>query len=158
MCSSPEKHYKIELEGGILNVCEKCSSYGRIIANIQQDEPEKKKSKQGNTSKDPEIKPQKETETLQLITSNYALLIKSAREKLDLKQKELAKKIAEKESVIHKLESGHREPDIMLARKLEKFLRINLIEEVELDSSKVNAEKKQGPTESLTLGDMIKIK
>jgi len=155
MCSSPEIVYRIEVEGSMLNVCEKCSSYGRVVAKIRQAEPEKKKKKQEKAAEEAK-KAAKTTETMQVIVSNYSDIIKRAREKSGLKQEELAKKIAEKESIIHKLESGIIKPDISLARKLEKFLKILLVEEVETES--IGASEKKRDSEGLTIGDMIKIR
>ena len=157
MCSSPEAVYRIELEGSLLNVCERCASYGRVISKIRVEETPKKKIKKADISKETQAKTEKESETLQTIVPNYAQLIKDKREKIGLKQKELAKKIAEKESVVHKLESGRMKPDIALARKLEKFLKIRLVEEVELSDVNLNSEKKQGLTDTLTIGDLIKL-
>jgi putative transcription factor len=157
MCSSPDKTYKIEVEGSILNVCEKCASFGKVVGKVKQEMPEKKKKKlEKAAEKAAEEKAKKETETMQIITPNYSSIIRKAREKQGLKQEELAKKIAEKESVIHKLESGIITPAIPLARKLEKFLRIKLVETVEMGSSD-SGEKKSG-FDSLTLGDLIRIK
>jgi putative transcription factor len=157
MCSSPEKAYKIEVEGSILNVCEKCVSFGKVVGKVRKELPEKKqKQLQKAAEKLAEEKARKETETMQLIVPNYSKIIKSARERTGLKQEELAKKIAEKESMIHKLESGIMRPDIPLARKLEKFLRIVLVETVELDSQETGQNKSK--SEGLTLGDLIKIK
>jgi len=157
MCSSPEKAYKIEVEGSILNVCEKCASFGKVVRKIRPEMPEKKqKQVQKAAEKLAEEKAKKETETVQIITPNYSLIIRKAREKLGLKQEELAKKIAEKESVIHKLESGSIIPAIPLARKLEKFLRISLVETIEVDSPETS--DRRSSSEGLTLGDLIRIK
>lgn len=157
MCSSPEKTYKIEVEGSILNVCEKCASFGKVVGKVKHELPEKKKKKlEKAAEKLAEEKAKKETESVQLIVPNYSKIIKSAREKTGLKQEELAKKIAERESVIHKLESGIMKPDIPLARKLEKFLKVKLVETVEIDDDSVK--EKRSSTEGLTLGDLIKIK
>lgn len=157
MCSSPEKAYKIEVEGSILNVCEKCVSFGKVVRKIIPEMPEKKqKQVQKAAEKLAEEKAKKETETMQIITPNYSLIIRKAREKLGLKQEELAKKIAEKESVIHKLESGSIIPAIPLARKLEKFLRIALVETIEVDSPETS--DRRSSSEGLTLGDLIRIK
>ncbi len=153
MCSSPDVSYKIEVEGTLLNVCEKCSSFGRIVGKIKKPEPVQKKKPQLKIQE--EAKPKKETETVQMIVANYSTLIKSAREKLGLKQEEVAKKIAEKESTIHKLESRIIKPNLELARKLERFLKIKVIEEVEIESP-VNDDKRKG-SDALTLGDLIKI-
>ena len=91
---------------------------------------------------------------IQIITPDYSELIKKKREKLGLKQEELAKKIAEKESIIHKIESGQFEPSVELARKLEKFLNIKLIEQHE--EVKVSLGKKgEG---AATLGDVVVIR
>ena len=162
MCSSPDKMFKIELEGTQLNVCEKCSSYGKIIGRFQTEQPKQSKhtnnsfSDTNRLSSSSKQEPEKETETIQLIVSDYSKLIKKAREDMNLKQEELARKLAEKESVIHSLESNNRKPNLTLARKLEKFLKITLVEEVELTPAKNTL--KASSSEGLTLGDMIKIK
>jgi putative transcription factor len=156
MCSSPDKTYRIEVEGSMLNVCERCSSFGKVVGKVKHELPEKKKKKiEKAIEKLAEEKARKETESVQLIVDGYSKIIKSAREKTGLKQEELAKKIAEKESIIHKLESGIMKPDIPLARKLEKFLRITLVESIEVSD---DVEKKRSSSEGLTLGDLIKIK
>lgn len=157
MCSSPEKTYKIEVEGSILNVCEKCASFGKVVSRVKQELPEKKKKKlEKAAEKLAEEKARKETETVQLIVPDYSKIIKTAREKTGLKQEELAKRLAEKESIIHKLESGTMKPDIPLARKLEKFLRIKLVEEVEVDEGAADSKAKSSAR--LTIGDLIRIK
>jgi len=157
MCSSPGAAYKIEVEGSILNVCEKCVSYGRMVGKIKPEFSEKQKKKQEKAALQEEAKKAvKATETVQLIVPNYASLIKNARERMGLKQEEVAKKIAEKESMLHKLESGAMQPDMNLARKLEKFFRIKLIEEVEVDGSA--GEETRTRSEGLTVGDLINIK
>jgi putative transcription factor len=155
ICSSPEKVYKVEVEGIILNACERCASLGKIVGKIRREEPEKKK-KQERALTEANLKAIKSTETVQIISPNYSAIIRKAREKLGLKQEELAKKLAEKESTIHKLESGSAKPNLDLARKLERFLKISIIEEVELESPTV--EEKRKPSDGLTLGDLIHIK
>ena len=45
MCSSQDRTYKIEVEGSILNVCEKCASFGKVVGKVKQEMPEKKKKK-----------------------------------------------------------------------------------------------------------------
>lgn len=158
MCSSPEAVYRIELEGSRLNVCERCSSYGKMIGRLQPEQVEEIKSKKPRPNFFQEQKPEKKTSSVQLIVSDYPKLIKGAREKLGLKQEQLGKKIAEKESVIHKLESGSMKPGMDLARKLEKFLKISLVENVELDESGAVPSAGSGSSEGMTLRDMIKIK
>lgn len=158
ICSSPDKTYKVEIEGTILNVCDRCSSFGKVLAKVKPEMAEKKKKKlEKAAALEAEIKAKKETETIQIITPNYPVLIKNARERMGLKQEELAKKIAEKESLIHKMESGSMVPGIPLARKLEKFLRISIVENIEMEPEGGASDKKK-ISDGLTIGDMIRIK
>ncbi|MBC8501427.1 MAG: TIGR00270 family protein [DPANN group archaeon] len=145
MCGTESELFKCEIEETYLNVCKKCSKHGEVIQKIEHLEPEIEEISQ---------KPIERSEVIQIITQNYPKLIKNKREQIGLKQKELAKKIAEKESVIHKLESGHMEPDIQLARKLEKFLNIKLVEQYKEKGEATTVEKSEG----FTIGDLVNIK
>lgn len=69
-------------------------------------------------------------EDLDLI-ENYGEIIRNARIKMGISQEELAKQISEKLTIIKKIEQGTFKPSIELARKLEKFLKIKIIEKVE---------------------------
>lgn len=69
-------------------------------------------------------------EDLDLI-ENYGEIIRKARMKMGISQEELAKQISEKLTIIKKIEQGTFKPSIELARKLEKFLKIKIIEKVE---------------------------
>ena len=61
------------------------------------------------------------------LRSDFNLLIKSAREKMGLSQEELGRKINEKLSLIKHLESGTLKPNDVLTRKVERFLKIQLL-------------------------------
>ncbi len=93
-------------------------------------------------------------EIVEKIIEGYGKVIKDARERLDLKQEDLAKKINEKTSVLQKVESSHHEPNISLAKKIERFLRVKLVEEEKVEQVKMDS----GSSEALTIGDIIKIK
>ena len=95
-------------------------------------------------------------EIVDIIVSDYAKRIRQAREKLGLTQKDFAMKISEKESVLHKLETGAIEPSIETAKKLEKTLKIKLVEQREEENEVVQAGKKEA--EGFTIGDMLKKK
>lgn len=69
-------------------------------------------------------------ESLQL-AEDYGTIVRQAREKLGLTQSELAMQIAEKLSVIKKIETGRLKPDERLAHKLERALKVKLLEEGE---------------------------
>jgi len=158
MCGK-ETHLVIALiEGTKLNVCKECAKFGKIIQKPKTEEIKAKKNKRFFEAETHKTYPREKNiikkEIIQAIVPNCAFLIKQKREKLKLKQEELAEKIAEKESLIHHLESGKFEPSIKLAEKLEKFLKIKLIEERE--AIKINIEKTK--SDKFTIGDFIKIK
>ena len=148
MCGSEGKLYKAIIEGAQLNVCQECSKFGKVIGVIKQEAPRKIKSKIGTIDENKE--PQ--TETMQIIVSDYAEKIKKKRETLGLKQEEFAKKINEKESLVHNVESGRYEPSIELAKKIERFLKIKLIEDYEEKHETLKGTK----TDSFILGNFIK--
>jgi len=155
LCGKPGRLFKVELEGSRIVACEDCSKYGKVIHEIKE-EPSKNKmsakaKEQGIIRSAPRT-----PETIQFIVKDYSSKIKNAREKKGLKQEDFAKQINEKESLLHQLESGKMEPNMELAKKLEKVLGIKLIEEITLEpEEKTDKMKANGP---MTLGDMINLK
>jgi len=149
MCGSKPAAFKADVEGGELNVCSGCSRFGRIIGRIMPEVKVKKKAKQQDKTVQA---PQREL--IQVIAEDYAKKIRNAREKLGMKHDDFAKFVSEKGSVIHKIETGAFEPSLKLARKLEKMLKIKLIEEHE----EVPTTSKKAKGDVFTLGDVIKVK
>jgi putative transcription factor len=149
LCGRESKLIDAIIEGSLVSVCNLCVKYGEIITLDKPSIKEEKfvKVKQKPIPKDNSI--------IEIVTENYAEKIKKARENLNLKQIELAKLIAEKESTIHHIESNHLKPSIDTARKLEQFLKIKLVEESkeEKKSSTINFKD-----EKLTIGDLLKLK
>jgi putative transcription factor len=142
MCGKEEELLKASIEGVVLAVCSSCSKFGKVLGKVKTAEIAKKE------------KPRTaEKEIVEAVVSNYSLLIKQKREKLGLKQAELAKRISEKESLLHKIESGKVVPSIELARKLGKFLRIRLIETKEEGPIAT-----KGSSDTYTIGDMVRIR
>jgi putative transcription factor len=80
-------------------------------------------------------------------------MIKEAREKLNLKQEDLAKHINEKVSILHKVETGSIKPPIALARKLEYALKISIVKKAE----EVLIKKEKHSSDQVTIGDLIKL-
>ena len=140
MCGKDTTLVTAQIEGTNLSVCKSCASYGKIV---RRPKPISKKRYD---------RPQKE-EKIEKIIANYASIIKTKRESMGLKQKEFAKVLAEKESLIHKIESGNLKPSLTLARKMEKQLHLKLIEEMKME--KVELKKTDA---GFTIGDMIKTK
>ncbi|MFH1850385.1 MAG: multiprotein bridging factor aMBF1 [archaeon] len=144
ICGSEGPQKRAMIEGTELNVCSRCAAYGKVVGPVRV--PKK--------SEPARVRTLPEKEMIQIITEGYPALVKAARERLGMKQIELALKISVKESVIHKIESGHFEPPLELARKLERFLKIQLVEEHE----EVHEGKRPASGNELTLGDFVKIR
>jgi len=144
--------YITEIEGTELKVCKNCSRFGKVKKRINLEE-RKEENKKKEIEKRKEVKEELEEE--EFVVVDYARKIKEARERMGLKQEEFAKKINEKVSLIHKIESGHLEPSIELAKKIGKFLKIRLIEKYSNIKVKDNKNKDSGV---LTIGDIINLK
>lgn len=143
MCGNEAELFRASIEGAFINACSKCAKFGKIIGKVSQEHLVQKKAADVPERKD-----------ILVITPNFSKLIKQGREKLNLKQEELAKSISEKVSLIHKLETGAVAPRILLAKKLESFLKIKLIEEFHEEKEQL----RKGKTADLTLGDFVKVK
>ncbi len=140
LCGKGTELFRAMVEGSELNVCAPCGKFGKML---------KKPVMQVRHSP-----VQKAPEPSEVVVSDYALRIRSAREQSGMTQKEFALKLNEKESIIHKLENGLFVPPIDLAKKLERLLRIKLVE-IEEEEKPEAAKKSSGP---LTIGDIINLK
>ncbi len=145
MCGNPGKLFKTIVEGTELSVCQECSRFGKVVGVVEQSIA---KTIAKTKSEEPE------TEVMELLVEDYAEKIRKKRESLGFNQDEFAKKLNEKESLIQKIESGHFEPSIGLAKKISRMLQIKLVEEYEERHEKQPRPKVEG----FTLGDFIKIK
>ena len=142
ICGSEAQLYIVEVEGSKLRVCKSCAKFGKLIAPLK------------STSKPPVKKKIEVTKPIEIIVADYSKRIKRAREALNLKQEDFAKKINEKLSLIHKIETGAITPHIKLAKKIEQFLKIRLVEVYE----ESYIPKKSKKELKLTVGDLVKIK
>jgi|SRR3989344_3646752 len=137
ICGKRENLVGVLVENVKMDVCGSCVRYGKVIQEAEK--PKIIVKKYGS---------------VEVIVDGYSSKIKNKRELIGLTQKDLAMKLNEKESIIHSIESGRMEPELSLAKKLETFLKINLIETVDESAGK---QAKVGKT-SLTIGDMLKFK
>ena len=148
MCGKSGYLVIAEIEGADLTICKDCAKYGKNVRKIPKPLPKIEIQKKTNGPSLPE------KELVLYIVADYSKRIKEAREKLGLKQEALAKKLAERESLIQKMECGNFEPSMRLARKLENHLGIILIKQHEEEKQKFGKAK----LSSMTIGDMIQIK
>jgi len=149
MCGREEDLYKTSIEGTMLNVCKNCCKYGKVIKPLESPREEAKVQKL--IVRKP-VLPEKEI--VFVLVDDYANKIRNKREQLGMNQEDFAKLLHEKESLVHKLETGHFEPGIDMAKKLEKILKIKIVEQHEEEHEKTAAGKSSG----YTIGDMIKFK
>lgn len=138
------------IEGTEINVCNDCAKFGKTIKKIRPEQKKKQLPSSTGLAKEKILEKEKVSD----IVENYASIIRNAREKLGLTQKEFAKKINEKLSMVHNLETGKHEPSLKLAEKLEKILHIKLIEEYEEEKPAMQKSRDS----AFTLGDFISIK
>jgi len=143
MCGKTGKLVIAKVEGTELKVCEACVKFGTVLRNADSNRHIRLKRK-------PVPKP----ESKEMVVSDAAEIIRKKREQMGLKQIEFAKMINEKESLVQNIESGKFTPSITLSKKLEKQLKVTLIEEYEEAKPQKHSSKGAG----LTLGDVIKIK
>lgn len=143
MCGAQGKLFRALVEGAEMMLCEDCSRFGKVIA-----------APRIVIKKEPLREKRAEKEMIETVVADYGALIKEKRERLGLNQENFAKRINEKESFMHKIESGKLEPSIELARKLENLLKIRLIVK-QAEESVVGTGRQAGV---VTIGDIIHIK
>ena len=112
LCGSKNADRKTEVEGNVLMVCKDCVKFGKEIATLV----EVKKTRMNYNL------PERE-DTIE----NISHIIRNKRQQLGLKQEELANKIGIKHNLIKRIEDGWH-PDLQTARKIEKFLKIKIVE------------------------------
>ena len=154
-CKIREEPNKVIIEGAKLTVCNRCSKHGKIVyeepkkllINITS-KPERRrlkvKTQKTETRKDTDLE----------FVDNFGLKIRKSRKKLELSQEELGKKIGEKVSIIKKLETEKIRPDDILTLKLERVLKIKLLDQasvIDIAKSEIYKKSDQG----LTIGDFV---
>ena len=154
MCGRGEERLtRAKIEGSILELCKGCAKYGEIVRAPDL----RSKNIPGPRRHSP--RPQRK-ELLQSITTDYPKKIRTAREKMGLTQEEFAKRLNEKHAIMQKMEGGQFKPSIAMAQKLEKLLKIELVEEIG-EGGETPLADKQKPSEDgegFTMADFIKVR
>jgi len=156
---------RVFLEGSLLMLCPKCARFGKsteaAVADgeigdipVERAVPVRKSipapyTGRGKGGKGPgDYLDPGET----VLVEDFHKRIFDARNKLGWTQEELARKINERKSIIAKLETKDIKPNDELRKKLEKALKIVLMEKVGPPGLNIREEKR-----ALTLGDMVKL-
>ena len=143
--------YKALVDGVEMVLCVSCylklSRSGRAV--LLPSKPEKKREA-------PKKKRPTRRVSLELydIVEDYDERIRRAREAKGWTTTVLAQKLRISESMLKKIESGKMKPSIDLARKMEKLLRIQLLEPVEIEEEVDYT----GPPGTVTLGDVVVVR
>ena len=147
ICGKEDSLVDVIVSNVKMSVCRGCSQYGKVLPK-----PKLKEIERSIFQRTMNPNSVGKEQPMYVLIEDYAEKVKKAREKINLTHEELGKKIAEKESMVQKIESGHVEPSVDVARKLEKFFDIILLEEFE--DKKIATPKTR--TDGLTLGDFMK--
>lgn len=136
LCGKESSLNKAQVEDVTLRVCNNCLVFGKIL--------EEKKIQQYKIAKVYLIEDD--------VVENCGNLIKNAREKKGITQKELADNIKERESLISKIEKNEFKPNISTAKKFEKFFSIKLIYKEGIPEKQTKNPK----AGMFTIGDAVK--
>ena len=125
----------MKIEGAVLRLCQGCSRFGIEVRNTKTKKVETKYQIESrrDTNKQVGFKKQKRRmyDQMKEVDLEFNEKIRQGREGRGLSQAELAKNLNEKASLIKKLERGDVLPTEKVRKKLEKYLKINLLEDVE---------------------------
>ena len=139
-----------KISGSVLRVCTSCAGMGKQTTYresvghrafvAQTLEKREQKTRYKDISSDEKV-----------LISDYGSVVRKAREKKSLDHASLASKISEKKSIITSVESGNMKPNEKLIKKLENFLNIKLLEDVDDSATSYGS----GAKKNFTMGDLI---
>ncbi len=117
---------RVYVEGNVLRVCRACSKRGKPSNELQ-------KNQIRVSAKTKKIAmPNKITfHDSTILVDNFSEVIRKSRMKQGLTHEQLGLIIKERASLLRKIESGSLKPDDELAKKLERYFRINIYTEVD---------------------------
>ena len=160
LCGAPIKGrgHRVMVEGVVMTVCGKC--YIRLMSRgaARPAPPEKnvQKTQRPRITRRPQKKPRRrDLYDRYEVVEDYAERIREARMRLGWSHAVLANRVGEKENVIRRIEAGRLVPTIDLARRLEKVLKIKLLEPVVEEEASLTGRVEEY---TLTLGDIARIR
>lgn len=140
----------VEVDNAVLYVCRSCATrYGKKILS-QNPQPRRAPPPRPKPAPAPHLPPVE----VELVES-YGEVVRKARENLGLSREALAAMLGVKETVLRRIEAGQLQPDISLARKLERALGVRLLVEAQDEGgAKGGGRVERG----LTLGEVAEIR
>lgn len=124
ICGGPAgKGKKILLDGTKLVACEKCASFG---VEIKEEEAIARTEMHASIARQFSPVAEKEFDLGLDIAPDFGKIVRKAREAKGLTVKELAIKIFERESLLHRIENQSIVPSDAIIKKLENELKVSL--------------------------------
>lgn len=109
---------RVEIDGAVLQVCQGCAKRGRpLTATVSRVRPVRTRPVVNGGSSESELE----------VDPEYGSIVRRAREKLGLTQEALGRAINVKPSVISHVEAKKMKPDLILARTLMHYLKVELL-------------------------------
>lgn len=140
LCGAQKPLVRATVEGVALQVCAPCGKYGNVHAS-----PRQLQARTIVLREEPE----------EFVVPEYSHLLRQAREKRKMSQQQFAQFLQERESMVAKWEGGMLQPDISLARRLERQLHLKLVQQGHSGSGSLVQGKSSG---IMTLGDALKVR
>ena len=144
LCGKTTDPVRARIEGVELDVCPACASFGTVLRKAP---PIPSMAQQKQRAMRVVVPQPKER-----LVADFSERIRKQREKRGLTQEEFARKLAERQSLVQKMESGSYVPSLDVARKIERILEVKLVEE---ESEELVVIPRSTGT-SHTLGDFMK--
>jgi len=141
---------RVRVEGGVVIACPSCATLGEVVGPAVVKPMKPVQQRVVEKPRPAEFKVEVEFD----LVDDYGGKIKSARERMSLKQEDLAKRVNETASFIHRVELGHAEPNMELAKKLQARLGVRLL--VPHVEEELNVKSSGG--KEITLGDIVVVK
>jgi putative transcription factor len=141
----------VEVDKAVLYVCRSCAAqYGKRATQQQPQAAVQKKPAPRPKPAAPRPPPL-EVE----LVENFGAVIRRARENLGLSREALAAMLGVKETVLRRIEAGQLQPDLALAKRLERALGVRLL----VEAAEEGVAKSGGKVErGLTLGEVAEIR
>jgi putative transcription factor len=147
--------YNVIIEGAKLLVCSECAKSSLSTRKYVPEKPRASIRRVRPPTRQTKTSQRTQTGMLEdsVIIEGYGKRIRLGREQLGLTHEELSRQIGEKISLLQKLETEKMTPDLALARKLEKTLKIKILGS--FTTIQVDEELREHKPTDLTLGDIV---
>ena len=149
VCGSSDAPYLSLIEGARLHTCARCAHMGQMLMR-----PSSSSSAPGESV--PARSAMRSAAPEYELSEGFGEAMRKARLGMKLPLSVLAERLAEKESFLERVEAEKTHPSVELARKLEKELNVELLEQTEnLSGAALVESTKRAGAGGRTLGDIV---